>query len=399
MINQFFGKESKSVHLILGTAKNSSRVLKFTKSLIDEKIVSKCIVVAIWEKGLQRIESIDEHRTIIRLSTPLSELRASGKLKNKSISRKFIAVISLIVLHLRYFRFVLGQENVKFISCHIVWLLLTGVILKKISGAALIYQPHELETETNGLKGVRKKLAQVTEKKLIRKCDLVFVVSENIADWYAKEYNITRPVVVKNTPKLFEQRKTNHFRADLGIKEESVIVLYQGGLFKGRGVNLLLECFKRRDDDKVVIVFMGYGELEEEIKEASWKRDNIFFYPAVAPEIVLDYTSSADIGIHMIQNTCLNHYYCLPNKLFEYAMAGLPVVVSNMKEMREFIEKYKWGVIVDDDEVTSMMKAIDKILVEDLNQMKKNARICAEENAWETQQKIILSAYHNRFLN
>ena len=83
----------------------------------------------------------------------------------------------------------------------------------------------------------------------------------------------------------------------------------------------------------------------------------------------------------MIQNTCLNHYYCLPNKLFEYAMAGLPVIVSNMKEMRELVEKYDMGIVVIDDKIESMNNAIDKILQSDIKQMKQNARRCADRKS------------------
>jgi glycosyltransferase involved in cell wall biosynthesis len=195
-----------------------------------------------------------------------------------------------------------------------------------------------------------------------------------------------------------DSKKNNHFRENLGIKDNSIIVLYQGGLSKGRGVDLLLECFKKRDDDKVVIVFMGYGQLEEDIKIASKERNNIFFHPAVDPDIVLEYTSSADIGISFIENTCLSYYYCLPNKLFEYTMVGLPVIVSNMKEMRELVEKYDMGIIVEDDKVNSMNNAIDKILQSDINQMKQNARKCAEENSWEVQEIKMLNEY-KRVLN
>jgi glycosyltransferase involved in cell wall biosynthesis len=163
-------------------------------------------------------------------------------------------------------------------------------------------------------------------------------------------------------------------------------------------VDLLLECFKKRDDDKVVIVFMGYGQLEEDIKIASKERNNIFFHPAVDPDIVLEYTSSADIGISFIENTCLSYYYCLPNKLFEYTMVGLPVIVSNMKEMRELVEKYDMGIIVYDDKIESINDAIDKILQSDIKQMKKNARKCAEENSWEKQEVKMINEY-KRVLN
>ena len=155
---------------------------------------------------------------------------------------------------------------------------------------------------------------------------------------------------------------------------------------------------KKKDDDKVVIVFMGYGQLEEDIKIASKENKNIFFYPAVAPEIVLEYTSSADIGISFIENTCLSYYYCLPNKLFEYSMVGLPVIVSNMKEMRELVEKYDMGIVVTDDKIESMNNAIDKILQSDIKQMKQNARRCAEENSWEKQEVKTINEY-KRVLN
>lgn len=389
--------ESKSIHLVLNTAKNNSRVLKFTKSLIDEKIVNQCIVVAMLEDGLQRIETIDEHRTIIRLSTPLSKMRAKGRLKNKSIYRMLIAAISLFILHLKYYRFVLGQKNVRFISCHIVYVLPISFLIKRITKAALIYQPHELETETNGLHGLRKRIAKIIEKNLIKMCDLVFVVTDNIADWYMNEYNIIRPFVVKNVPMLSDQKKMNLFRTDLGIEKDSIILLYQGALFEGRGINLLLNCFKNRDDNKVVVVFMGYGDLYKEIIELSKIKNNIFFYSAVAPEIVLNYTSSADIGISFIENISLSDYYCLPNKLFEYAMAGLPVIVSNLKEMKELVEYYDMGIVVDNESVEGINNAIDEILTLDIKTLKQNARRCAEENAWENQQKVISEAYRSRF--
>lgn len=218
-------------------------------------------------------------------------------------------------------------------------------------------------------------------------------MSENIADWYCKEYEIGRPIVVKNAPKIFTQKKTNYFREIFNIRNSSVIILYQGGLSSGRGVNLLLECFKKRESDEVVIVFMGFGEMEEEIKNISKIKNNIFFHPAVSPEIVLDYTSSADLGIHLIQNTCLNHYYCMPNKLFEYSMAGLPVIVSNMKEMRELVEKYDMGIVVEDESLEAINTAIDKIMFLNLENMKQNSRICAEENSWERQEIKMIDEY------
>lgn len=371
-----------NLHISLTEFRNESRVLKETNSILNHNIASKVYIASLHNDDLE--EEIIYNDKLI-----LNRFKLNTRKMNKNLFVQVFKYLEFIYRVSLFYR----KKNIKMVNIHSIALLPLGVFLKYYYKAILVYDTHELETETNGSYGIRKKLAKMIEKTLIKKCDLMFVVSENISDWYANEYNIRRPIVVKNAPKLFPQKKTNHFRDQFGIKDSSIIVLYQGGLSKGRGVDLLLECFKQRDDDKVVIVFMGYGEIEEDIKIASKERNNIFFHPAVDPDIVLEYTSSADIGISFIENTCLSYYYCLPNKLFEYAMAGLPVIVSNMKEMRELVEKYDMGIIVEDDKVNSMNNAIDKIVQSDIKQMKQNARVCAEENCWEKQEIIMINEY------
>ena len=376
-----------NLHISLTEMRNESRVLKETNSILNHNIASEVYIASLHADDLEEEKIYNDNLILNRF-----------KLSSRKLSK------NLFVQVLKYFEFIyrvtlfFRKKDIKMVNIHTIALLPLGIFLKYLFKAKLVYDTHELETETNGSRGLRKKLAKFMEKRLIKKCDIVFVVSENIADWYAKEYEIQRPIVVKNAPRLIDSKKTNHFRENLSIKEDSIIVLYQGVLSKGRGVDLLLESFKQRDDDKVVIVFMGYGEIEEDIKIASKERNNIFFHPAVAPEIVLEYTSSADIGISFIENTCLSYYYCLPNKLFEYAMAGLPVIVSNMKEMRELVEKYDMGIVVTDDKIESMNNAIDKILQSDIKQMKQNARRCAEENSWEKQEVKMINEY-KRVLN
>ena len=371
-----------NLHISLTEMRNESRVLKEVNSILNDNIASKVYIASLHADDL-------EEEKIYRDNLILNRFKLSSRKLSKN----------LVVQVFKYFEFIYRvalfyrKKDIKMVNIHAIALLPLGVLLKYLYKATLVYDTHELETETNDGNGLRKKLTKFMEKGLIKKCDKVFVVSENIANWYEKEYNIKRPIVVKNAPRLIDSKKTNHFRENLNIKDDSIIVLYQGGLSKGRGVDLLLDVFKKRDDDKVVIVFMGYGQLEEEIKTASKENNNIFFHPAVATEIVLDYTSSADIGMHMIKNTCLNHYYCLPNKLFEYAMVGLPVIVSNMKEMRELVEMYEMGIVVVDERRDSLNSAIDKILESDIKQMKQNARRCAEENSWEKQEIKMIDEY------
>ncbi len=371
-----------NLHISLTEFRNESRVLKEASSILNYKVADKIYVAALHSKDLPEDQIYEENIEVKRF-------KLSTRRLNKNLMVQILKYLEFIFRVIFFYR----KKDIKIINIHSVALLPLGVLLKYLYDSKLIYDTHELETETNGSKGIRKRFSKILEKKLIKYAEVVFVVSENIADWYQQEYGILRPTVIMNVPKLFEQKKTNHFRTTLGIKDESVIILYQGGLSKGRGIELLLSVFKKREDAHVVIVFMGYGELEESIKIASIKNNNIFFHPAVAPKIVLEYTSSADIGISFIENTCLSYYYCMPNKLFEYAMVGLPVIVSNMKEMREFVNKHNIGTIVKKEDSQSINEAIEKILTLDIEKLKQNSRKYAEENAWEIQEQKMIAKY------
>lgn len=162
---------------------------------------------------------------------------------------------------------------------------------------------------------------------------------------------------------------------------------------KGRGVQLILDSFKERKDSHVVAVFMGYGDLRTEVEQAAKNYQNIFYFPAVSPNVVLDYTASADIGIHLIQNTCLNHYLCMPNKFFEYAMAGLPVIVSDMKEMAESVQAADFGVVLTEYSIEAINAAVDRLAERDLTELSNNAYQFAQAQAWEQQERVMLKGY------
>lgn len=356
--------------------------MKQTNSLVNSYLIEHVFIAALWAEGLQGEQIYAKKITCNRFY-----------LKSRSWSKKFfVQLFKYFEFSWRVYQFY-KNKNIKLINVHSVGLLPLGVFLKWVYKAKLVYDTHELETETNGLVGFRKKAVKIIEKILIRKADLILVVGENIADWYGNAYHINRPPVVLNAPSQRALKRNNHFREQLGIRDDQIILLYQGGLASGRGVHLILDAFKARADDKVVAVFMGYGPLQNEIQAAAAQEKNIFFYPAVAPQIVLEYTASADFGISLIENTCLSYYYCMPNKLFEYAMAGLPVLVSNMKDMSELVIKNQMGSVISDFSVAGINEAIDDLLMQDLTSMKANAYRVACKNSWEVQEQKMLAAY------
>jgi len=361
---------------------NESRLLKQVHSLKKANVFNSIFIIALGSDKLKKHEIISSGVELFRLCL------ISRRLPRFWLFQvvKYIEIFIRLVLKIR-------KLGANVVNAHSLAALPIACICKALFGAKVIYDAHELETEQVGGMSLRKKISKWVEKKFIHCGDLMIVVSESIADWYVDEYNIKRPSVVFNVPKKRELQKKNHFREQIGIRNDQVILLYQGGLAAGRGVNSLLVAFKARQDDKVVAVFMGYGPLQQTIQTAAAEQQNIFYHPAVIPQVVLEYTASADLGISLIENTCLSYYYCMPNKLFEYAMAGLPVLVSNMKDMSELVTKHQMGAVVTDFSAAGINRALDDFLMQDLATMKVNAYRVACDNAWEVQEQRMLAAY------
>lgn len=371
-----------NLHITLTELRNESRLLKEANSLLNHGVVQMVYVAALHAEALAFDQNYG-NRLVAR------RFKLSTRQMPKNLFAQIVKYLEFCFSVYSYYK----NKEIKIVNVHSLGLLPLGVALKYLYGSKLIYDAHELETEKNGDRGFRKKLSKWLEGLLINRVDMTIVVSESIADWYAKAYSISRPPVVLNAPHRRDLIKTNHFRSNFGIREDQVIFLYQGGLASGRGVDLIIEVFKTRAGDNAVVVFMGYGPLTEKIKNHSVDNKNIFYYPAVAPEIVLEYTASADIGLSLIENTCLNNFYCMPNKLFEYAMAGLPVLVSNMKDMAALVNGYKMGGVVEDFSVAGINQAIDEMLNLDLGEMKNNAYRAACDHAWVIQEGKLIDAY------
>jgi len=127
--------------------------------------------------------------------------------------------------------------------------------------------------------------------------------------------------------------------------------------------------------------------------EASKESDNIFFHQAVSPDVLLDYTVSADFGIATIEDSCLSYRYCLPNKLFEYIMAEVPVIVSNLPEMRKVVQEGKIGVVLEEETLEGITRAIKEAVALDKNQINNNLKKVKKIYNWEEQERALLEVY------
>lgn len=371
-----------NLHITLNSFTNASRITKQTRSIIEHNIADNIYIAALHEDNLP-LEQRDGER-IVANRFPLKTRKL-----NKSLFMQIIKYIEFCYKVTKFYK----HKNIKMINIHMLQVLPLGVFLKYYYGATLVYDTHELETEQVSGKSLRKTLSKIVERLCIKRADIIFVVSESIAKWYESTYNIPKPVVVYNAPKYKEVAKSDKFRESLPIKQDSIIMLYQGGFMRDRGLELWIEAFKQRADDKVVLVFMGYGEMQDEIEKAATESDNIFFHPAVEVDVLLSYTAAAAAAVSYIFNSCLNYLYCMPNKLFEYTMAGLPVIVSNLKDMSDVVREYNLGIVVDMDTPEAINKAVDTLIAMDLSQFRENARKFAQTYCWEQQESKMIAEY------
>ena len=371
-----------NLHISLNEFLYPSRVLKQVSTLSTLDRIDNIFIAALHAPDLKEVEKISEKILLQRF-----------KLKTRSLSKNiFFQIIKYIEFVIKILLFY-KEKKIKIINVHSLHLLPLGYLFKLFYGSKLIYDTHELETERNGLTGIRQKLARLVENLLIYKVDHIFVVSNNIANWYCKNYDILRPTVIFNTPKFQHLKKNDYFRKKLTIRDNQVIFLYQGGLQQGRGIELLIDYFKNRKDDRAIIIFMGYGIFEKKIRNEAKLYNTIFFHDAVDPSILMQYTSSADVGIALIENTSLSYDYCMPNKLFEYVMAGLPVIVSDVKEMSEFVQSNNIGLVVNNNEIESLNYAINEMISKDLNTFRVNIKRVARQNSWEHQEINMIKVY------
>jgi len=373
------------VSIVLNNFKNDSRVLKEAISLQNGGYDIR--VIAIHEEPLREFDTIS--------NIPVHRIKVKSKEWSK---RKFIQLI-------KYFEFIYRTvkeyRDVDIFHCNDLNTLPIGVIVKKFfnKNAKIVYDAHEYETEIFGLKGIQKKVIKSLEKTFIKYVDKTITVSDRIAKEYVRLYNIEKPSLVLNTPSYKEIEKKNIFRKVFGIGKEQTIFLYQGSISGGRGIEILLETFKKlsKENRNIVIVFIGYGEFSNLVQEASERYQNIYFHEAVSPQVLLKYTSSADFGISTIEDSCLSYRYCLPNKMFEYIMAEIPLIVSNLDEMRNLVESNGIGIVAQDNTSNGLKEAIKEAIGLDKEKLKKNIQNLKRVYNWEEQEKILLQLYRELY--
>lgn len=367
----------KIANLVFNTFINDSRVLKESISL--GKAGHTVEVIAHSSRELKEFEEHEFYK--IRR---FSYLDRSQK---KSILSKLGAYIKYLKESIKH------VKEFDVLHCNDLDTLPIAFVVKQFYNKKIkvVYDAHEHETERWHQSSFDKKVLKYVEKFFLKYVDEVITVSQPIANDYVKLYNIKQPTLIFNTPQKIEITKKDIFRERFNIPKEHVIFLYQGGLQPRRGILEFYELIKNKEQTSYII--MGFGELKERILELTKTSKNLYFLDAVSPDVLLDYTSSADIGVCIEENLCKSWDYALPNKLFEYSMVGLPVIVSGLSELKRFVNENKNGYVIEDifdqNEFDKLFPKIIKTYKDKTPYIKK----IRDEYNWQNQEKRLLELY------
>lgn len=268
--------------------------------------------------------------------------------------------------------------------------ILPGAIIAKLKNKPVVYDAHEYYEE----------LPEVIDRPLIQKFwKLVarvtlphikynYTVSQSIADDLSKKYK--QPyAVIRNVPEL----KTS----SIDHQQKQHIILYQGAINKGRGLEQLIDAMENID---AKLVIAGEGDLSAEIREKAagkYYSDKIEFAGMLNPETLKKKTQSAMVGINLVAPIGLSYYYSLSNKFFDYIHAGIPQITMDFPEYARINDQYQIAVLIKELRSEEISEAILSLISNSqlYDQLVANTQRAKLDLNWGVEQQKLIEFYQH----
>ncbi|QNM84364.1 glycosyltransferase [Polaribacter pectinis] len=268
--------------------------------------------------------------------------------------------------------------------------LLPNYLVSRFQGKKLVYDSHELFSEIPELveRPFVKKCWTSLEKWLLPKLKNTYTVCNSIAEYYNERYQTNFKTIVNLPTQKQVEKGTLPFET-----ADKKIILYQGAINVGRGLELMIETMQFLPNH--VFVIIGSGDIICQLKEQVVNKklnDRIFFMGKITPNELHKITPLADLGISIEEDLGLNYRFALPNKIFDYIQAEVPVLVSNLPEMKKVVQQYKVGEIVLNRMPEKLAKQIIGLTEKDFSAALKKAKTSL---IWENQEEELLEIFRS----
>ena len=264
----------------------------------------------------------------------------------------------------------------------------------RIKKRPLIYDSHEVQTSRTGYESPWYKRF---EHFFIKRIDSMIVENHTRAKYNEDLYGFY-PNVLHNYPSQDIQQVEGKvdLHALLNLPPNEKILLYQGGIQTGRGLENLIEAYPKFKEG--TLVFIGDGKIKDKLQQMVKERGlekGIRFIPKVPVKELPKYTKNAYLGFQVLNNVCFNHWSASSNKLFEYMMNEVPVVACNFPEIKKAVEGSEVGITIDPHDPDEIAKGVNYMLEnpDKRDFFSANCKNARKKYNWEIEQKHLLDVY------
>ena len=274
--------------------------------------------------------------------------------------------------------------------------LLPCFVIHKLTRTPIIYDTHEYFTGVPELehRPFIRKVWEKIEGAVFPHLKTIITVNDSIAKLYKDKYK-KELHVVRNIPLYREATQSYREALNLPHSPTKILILQGSGINIDRGADEIVEAMQYLQNAVLLIVGSGdvIGEMKEKVEKLKLQQ-KVLFVNKQPYEILMQYTSSADIGITLDKGTNINYYYSLPNKLFDYIQARIPVYASSLPEIKKIIEHYGVGKIATSHSPEIISLEIEEILnnIELMKQFRRKTEFAAQELCWEKEKVQLIRA-------
>jgi len=297
-------------------------------------------------------------------------------------------------LNFRLFLYLLFRRKIDALVANDLDTLPANYLVSRIRRTKLIYDSHEYFTEVPELagRGRVRNFWLFIEKLILPHIQFAYTVSQPIAEAYHKKYGIDFSVI-HNFP--VRTRKITSYKLPFE-REGDKILVYQGALNIGRGLENLIDALKGMENVKLIIA--GDGDIRKSLETKIREQElgnKVFLTGKIPFEQLGHLTCQADAGVSLEEDMGLNYRYAMPNKLFDYIQAGIPVLVSSLPEMKKIVEKYEIGMIAEERDPENLRKLLRILLFDEEKRMRWKEKLthASLDLCWENEEVRLVTIY------
>ena len=277
--------------------------------------------------------------------------------------------------------------------------LLPNFLVSRFKKIPVVYDSHEYFTGVPEIQSRRfvKWVWKSIERSIFPRLKYVMTVSDSIAMQYMSEYGL-KPLTVRNCSPG-SKNIIPLTRAEIRLNPRHLLLIFQGaGINRDRGGEELIDAIAITDNVSLLVI--GSGDKYEVLIENASKQgltDRIRFLPKLPWNDLMRYTKAVDAGLSLDKNSNLNYKYSLPNKLFDYISAGIPVLATELPEITKIVTEYKFGILISEPSAGEISKAL-KVLRDDrqlLSELKRNSALASESINWENESLKVAELYRS----